>query len=93
MKIRNLTWFIIAIVLLINGQMVSAQVPGAPKPIPESGILIEPVQANGVPEANFTNSTNEEIIIQYGTHKIVLKAGESRMVQFPNHASLISKYR
>jgi hypothetical protein len=83
MKHRYLANILNAVAIAISGTMAFGQAPAAPNPVPNAGVLIEPVQGKGGPESQFTNSTDSDLGILYGKNKFVLKPGKTLSLPIP----------
>jgi hypothetical protein len=83
MKHRYLAKTFAVAALVVCGPMAYGQAPAAPNPAPKAGVMIEPVQGKGGPEAKFTNNTDGDLAIQYGKNKLALRSGEAKKLPIP----------
>jgi hypothetical protein len=63
--------------------MAFGQAPVAPNPVPNAGVMIEPLQGQGGPTSKFTNSTDNDLGILYGKNKFILKPGKTHSIPIP----------
>jgi len=83
MKHRYLANTLCTVALVICGTIAYGQAPVAANPVPNSGVMIEPVQGQGGPELKFTSSTDSDLVILFGKNNFVLKPGETQRIPIP----------